>query len=437
MESLTEELSGVIIINQNEGSILIFAAIAIIAGMLAALFLSAAPALSGSTIFQESKKASKGELPDSFHAYLLGHPMQMRWVLQGWGILFSSLQAVCIIPAYLYLLYYLHVGLVWQFLIFLVMFSGLILLEFLPVLYMQHQYQARFIRIILPFLKVYWKISKSLLLLYERSLQKRLESFQSNQPITMSELSETIEMHDEENPGEAKILKSIVEFGEVEVKEVMKSRGEVVTVDLDFNFKHLIEVIVQCGYSRMPVIDQTFDQVAGILYIKDILPHLHEDEAFNWHILIRKPYFTNESKLLSELLEEFRSEKNHIAVVVDEYGGTSGIITLEDILEEIVGDITDEMDEEEVDFSHPEPNRYLFNGKTLLNDFLRIVGEESDYYDDFRGEMESLAGLLLEKFREIPPKGAEIQIRDYLFRIKSADMRRIKQIEVQVLKQAN
>jgi len=436
LESLTEEISGTFVLSQNEGSILIFLGLSILSGMLAGLFLSSATSirrvfyLSNSQSFIENRRTSQ-----SF-SKLAAHPLQLRMVLQSWGILFTLFQAVSILPVYFYLVDFFNVGGFVQILIFLILLPTLIILEYGISLIIQYRYESLTIKFIAPFAILLWRIIKPLAVLYERAMKKSIQSFQNNQPITMSELSETIEMNDDENPAESKILRSIVEFGEVEVKEVMKSRGEVITVDIDLDFKQLIEVIVQCGYSRMPVIDQTFDQVVGILYIKDILPHLQESELFDWHFLIRKPYFTHESKLLSELLEAFRAEKNHIAVVVDEYGGTSGIITLEDILEEIVGDITDEMDEGEIDFSHPEPNRYLFEGKTLLNDFLRIVGEESDYYDDFRGEMESLAGLLLEKFREIPQKGKEIQIKDYIFRIKLADTRRIKQIEVIVNKKA-
>jgi putative hemolysin len=248
--------------------------------------------------------------------------------------------------------------------------------------------------------------------------------------LSISDLSEALDLDDQKDEEEKKILEGIVKFGQIEVKEVMKSRVDIVAVDYQIRFKKLLEVIIDSGYSRIPVVDQTLDQVRGILYIKDILPFLQEEDEFRWQELMRKPFFIPENKFLDDLLEEFRSEKNHMAVVVDEYGGTAGIITLEDILEEIVGEITDEMDQEEDSYSVLGEDHFLFEGKTSLNDFLKIIKEEDDYFDDFRGETESLAGLLLENYGMIPEKGTELTIRDYSFRIKSVDNRRIKQVEV-------
>lgn len=248
--------------------------------------------------------------------------------------------------------------------------------------------------------------------------------------LSLTDLSEALDLDDEKADEEKKILAGIVKFGQIEVKEVMKSRVDIFAVEHHFRFRKLLEVIIESGYSRMPVIDQSLDQVKGILYIKDILPYLNEKDDFAWQELIRQPYFIPENKYLDDLLEEFRNEKNHMAVVVDEYGGTAGLITLEDILEEIVGEITDEMDQEESTYSILGPNHYLFEAKTSLNDFLKILKEEDDYFDDFRGSTESLAGLLLETYGMIPEKGAEVRIRDYRFKIRSADNRRIKQIEV-------
>lgn len=250
--------------------------------------------------------------------------------------------------------------------------------------------------------------------------------------LSITDLSEALNLDDEKADEEKKILEGIVKFGQIEVKEVMKSRVDIFAVEQHYGFRKLLEVIIESGYSRMPVIDQSLDQVKGILYIKDILPYLNEADDFAWQDLMRKPYFIPENKFLDDLLEEFRNEKNHMAVVVDEYGGTAGVITLEDILEEIVGEITDEMDQEETNYSVLGPNHYLFEGKTSLNDFLKIVKEDDDYFDEFRGATESLAGLLLENYGMIPEKGAEIKIRDYRFKIRSADYRRIKQIEVYV-----
>ncbi len=259
-------------------------------------------------------------------------------------------------------------------------------------------------------------------------IKKRLA--RKSQNISIDELSDALELSTEGAIEDERILKGITKFGNLDVQEVMTPRVDVFAVDIRTPFRKLVEEIIREGYSRVPVYNKTFDHVKGILYIKDILPHLHKKDSFKWQTLIRPPYFVPESKKINDLLEEFQLNKIHIAIVVDEYGGTSGIVTLEDIIEEIVGEISDEHDEEEELYRKTGENRYLFEGKILLNDFYKVFEMEDDYFDEVRGEAETLAGLILELRGKIPDTGETLRYRNFTFRIKDADNRRIRQIEV-------
>ena len=223
-----------------------------------------------------------------------------------------------------------------------------------------------------------------------------------------------------------------MEFGNTDVKEIMRSRVDVVAIDKSTNFSELLKIITSSGYSRIPVYDEQFDNVLGILYIKDLIPFLSKDNDFKWIDLCRVPLFVPENKMINDLLKEFQAKKNHIAIVVDEYGGASGIVTLEDVLEEIVGEINDEFDDDDNNYSKLDDNNFIFEGKILLIDFLKIVGFEGDYFDDLKGESDSLAGLILEHEGRIPKIGDLINIKDFTFQIESVDLRRIKRIKVTV-----
>jgi putative hemolysin len=240
-----------------------------------------------------------------------------------------------------------------------------------------------------------------------------------------------LDLTDKENKGnEGKILRSIVEFGNTDVKEIMKSRVDVVSVDKSTKFSDLLKLIVSSGYSRIPVYDGQFDNILGILYIKDLIPYLSKDDDFNWLDLCRSPFFVPENKMINDLLKEFQAKKNHIAIVVDEYGGASGIVTLEDVLEEIVGEINDEFDDDHNNYSILDDNNFIFEGKILLIDFLKIVNYELDYFDDIKGESDSLAGLILEHEGRIPKIGDVVVLKEFTLQIESVDLRRIKRIKV-------
>ena len=263
---------------------------------------------------------------------------------------------------------------------------------------------------------------------------KRLK--RKKEVVSMDEIAEALELTTETDPNEEeqKILKSIVEFGNIDVKEIMKSRVDVVAIEQKLLFEKVIDLVVDSGFSRIPVYKENFDDVIGILYVKDLIPHLDQKSDFKWQDLIRSAYFVPETKMINDLLKEFQDKKIHLAIVVDEYGGTSGIVTLEDILEEIVGDITDEFDDDGNIFSVLDDYNFIFEGKISLNDFLKTVKGEIDYFDGVKGDSDSLAGLILELRGVIPSKGEIIKFAPYIFTIESSDSRKIKRIKVQIKK---
>jgi CBS domain containing-hemolysin-like protein len=212
----------------------------------------------------------------------------------------------------------------------------------------------------------------------------------------------------------------------------MCPRIHVTAIDIKSGFDKIVPVIISSGFSRIPVYSGSFDSVKGILYAKDVLPYTNNPANFKWQALLRPPYFVPETKKINDLLKEFQTKKIHMAVVIDEYGGTSGIITLEDILEEIVGEITNESDEDELLFRKLDEKTYIFEAKILLNDFCKVVNIDEELFETVRGESETLGGLILELTGEIPQKDQVIEYGDFVFRIESADRRKIKEIRVEI-----
>ncbi|MDR3094377.1 MAG: CBS domain-containing protein [Bacteroidales bacterium] len=227
------------------------------------------------------------------------------------------------------------------------------------------------------------------------------------------------------------ILKGIEKFGNIDAHAIMKSRMDVETVNLNVAFPELLRFVNESGYSRLPVLDDR-DNVKGVLYVKDVLPFVQEGADFNWQSLIREAHFVPGNKKIDDLLKEFQAKKIHIAVIIDEYGSMAGIVTLEDILEEIVGDIADESDDDEPEYRQIADNIYLFDGKVLLNDFYRIMHIEDTIFDEVRGEADTLAGLILELKEEIPQKGDSVDYENFAFSVEEMENRRIKQIKVVV-----
>lgn len=256
-----------------------------------------------------------------------------------------------------------------------------------------------------------------------RQLAKRMKN------ISLDDISHALDLTGDEFQEGKTLLKSIVTFGIINVEEIMTSRVDVVEIDFKSELSKVISIIVESGYSRIPVFEEGPDDVKGILYVKDLLPHIGKDNTFKWQELIRPAYFVPETKRINDLLQEFKTHKIHMAIVVDEYGGTAGIVTLEDVLEEIVGEISDEMDDDESNFSIQPDGSYLFEGKTLLKDFFRITNIDEDLLKKVSGEAETLAGLLLEIKGEIPAKHETIETGRFAFTILAADNRRIKKIK--------
>ncbi|QWX83294.1 gliding motility-associated protein GldE [Cellulophaga sp. HaHaR_3_176] len=261
-------------------------------------------------------------------------------------------------------------------------------------------------------------------------LYNKLGKQKSN--LSVDHLSQALELTSEGDTTkeEQKILQGIVSFGNTDTKQVMRPRIDIFALSSDMKFIEVIDEIKKRGYSRIPVFTENMDNVQGVLYVKDLLPYI-ERKTFNWMSLIREPYFVPENKKLDDLLLEFQDKKNHLAVVVDEYGGTSGIVTLEDIIEEIVGDISDEFDDEDLIFSKLDDHNYIFDGKTNLKDFYRVVkiDDESDF-EDQKGESETIAGFILEIAGSFPKRGEKILFKDYKFIVESLDKKRLKQIKV-------
>ncbi len=250
--------------------------------------------------------------------------------------------------------------------------------------------------------------------------------------LSVDHLSQALEMTTEGDTTkeEQKILEGIVSFGNTDTKQVMRPRIDIFSLNTDMKFLEVLEEIKKRGYSRVPVYSDNMDNVQGVLYVKDLLPYL-DRKTFNWTSLIREPYFVPENKKLDDLLLEFQEKKNHLAVVVDEYGGTSGIVTLEDIIEEIVGDISDEFDDEDLIYSKLDDNNFLFDGKTTLKDFYRVVRiDDEDDFELRKGESETIAGFVLEIAGSFPKRGEQIVFKGYKFVIESLDKKRLKQIKI-------
>lgn len=251
--------------------------------------------------------------------------------------------------------------------------------------------------------------------------------------IDQNELEQAVALTKDEagSKEEHKILEGIVRFGKTEASEIMTPRVEVEDIEASDNFKAVLAKIIEVGYSRIPVFDESPDNIIGILYIKDLLNHLNQGENFDWKQVLRKPFFVPENKKINDLLQEFRNMKMHMAVVVDEYGGASGIITLEDILEEIVGDITDEFDDTEIQYTKQADNTYLFEGRTSLNDLLKIIGEQhEEVIENARGEAETLGGLVIEVAGRILKNNEYITLGPLKLIVESSDKKRVKSVKV-------
>ncbi|HJF72066.1 MAG TPA: gliding motility-associated protein GldE [Butyricimonas virosa] len=248
--------------------------------------------------------------------------------------------------------------------------------------------------------------------------------------LSIDQLSKALELTKDTAINEEKdILEGIVRFGNIDAVDIIRPRINVIAIDGSSSYQQVKEIITEHGYSRMPVYEENLDNITGILYVKDLLQHLDEKEDFRWQTLIRPAYFVPETKKINDLLEEFQTKKVHLAIVVDEYGGTTGIVTMEDIIEEIVGDINDEYDEQEIVYTRDKNGSYIFEASTLLNDFYKITDIEEDSFQEVEGDADTLAGLILEIKGELPHKDEVITYKEHQFKVLEVDNRRIKKIQ--------
>ena len=327
-----------------------------------------------------------------------------------------------------------HFAVPWvEFLIMTIVLTFLLLLfgEVMPKIY-SAQHSLSFCRIAAPVFTVLNKVFRPLssLLVRSKGLTERIMAHEA-ETLTVDDLEQALELTDKkEIAEEAGMLQGIIRFGGETVRDVMTPRVDIVDLEMRTPYPEVLKCIVENNYSRIPVYQGTEDNIKGILYIKDLLPHISKPGNFRWQTLIRPPFFVPETKMIDDLLRDFQQNKVHMAIVVDEFGGTSGLVTMEDILEEIVGEIDDEYDDEERPYQRLNQNTYLFEAKTALSEFLRIVNLDDDFFEEVEGEADTLAGLLLELKGEFPKLHERLTYRNISFEDMELDERRIVKIKV-------
>ena len=324
------------------------------------------------------------------------------------------------------------INLVFLLEVVLITFLILLLGEILPKVYASRNnlkfsrfmaYPLKFLDIIISPISI--PMQKATLLIHKKLGNQKLT-------LNVEHLSQALELASDEDTTkeEQKILKGIVSFGNIDTKQVMRPRIDIFALDEATSYIKIIPEILKNGYSRIPVYKDSIDSVIGVLHVKDLLPHLQKKQ-FNWTNLIRTPFFVPENKKLDDLMVEFREKKNHLAVVVDEYGGTSGIVSLEDVIEEIVGDISDEFDDDDLSYSKLDANNFVFEGKTTLRDFYRIIKlNDVSVFEEKKGEAETLAGFVLEISNSFPKLNSKINFKSYSFTVEALSNKRIKQLKV-------
>ena len=327
-----------------------------------------------------------------------------------------------------------------EFLCITVLLTFLLLLfgEIMPKVYSRQtplKFCRRVVGGVMFLRKLFWPLETILIrsgMLAEKVMQKE------NRQLSVDDLEQALELTDKNDiKEEQSMLQGIIRFGDETAKEVMTSRQDIVDLDIRSSYADVLKCIVENNYSRIPVYQDNTDNIRGVLYIKDLLPHLGKPASFRWQSLIRPPYFVPETKKIDDLLREFQDNKVHIAIVVDEFGGTCGIVTLEDILEEIVGEINDEVDEDEKTYSKLNYNTYLFEGKTLLSDFCRILQIDDDEFSDVEGDADTLAGLLLEIKGDFLSIHEKIDYLNYTFEVVGLEERRISRVKVIIHEKKN
>lgn len=325
---------------------------------------------------------------------------------------------------------------IWEFVIKVVIVTFLLLLfgEIMPKVFAAYNSLkfAQLVAIPLLYLKSLVK-PISFVLIKSGNFINDMVAKRKRVNISIDELSNAIEMTENQTDEEKQMLSGIVSFVNTEVEEIMKPRLDVVALDYESDYDHVKDVIIESGFSRIPVYDETLDNIKGILYVKDLLAYISESNDFEWQKFLRKPYFVPEHKKINDLLDEFQSNKVHIAIVVDEYGSTMGLVSLEDILEEIVGEITDESDSDEPsNYTKIDDHMYVFDGKTHMNDFEKVLGVDEEYFAEERGGAETVAGLMLELKRDFVKKGDTFIVRGIKLTVESLEGRRVDKVRVEI-----
>lgn len=420
--------------------------LAAIAGIALLLFCSAMVAGSENAFFSLKKEDLDGYRNDHSKKaraiiYLLNHPKVLLATILITNN-FINIAFVILSESIFHLFLNEWVLTTTFFFLFRVVFVTFIIVflaEITPKIYATQNFKSfsEIMAVPMRFLSRLWKPLVWVLVKSTAIIDKRIT--RRGHELTIDDLEHAIDLttgaHSPEE--EKEVLKNIVNFGNTEVRQIMKSRMDVKALPKDTSFEEVIEKIRSWEYSRVPVYDGNFDSVKGILNIKDLLPHLHQNNSFNWQDLIRAPYFVPETKKIDDLLREFQQKRVHMAVVVDEYGGSSGIVTMEDILEEIFGEIHDEFDEEEITYSKLDEHIYVFEGQIPLNDVCRIMELRNDAFDDIRGEAETLGGMIIEMAGRIPGIREKISHDEFIFTVESADKRRLKRIKVEQLREVS
>tara|TARA_B100001287_G_scaffold269999_1_gene268169 strand:- start:20602 stop:21927 length:1326 start_codon:yes stop_codon:yes gene_type:complete len=316
----------------------------------------------------------------------------------------------------------------------LVTFIILLFGEVIPKVY-ANNYSITFSKFMsspISFLKFLFKPVTRILISSTSLIDKKFDK--KNEQFKPDELEHALNLtkHSVENEDEKKILEGIVKFGQTDVKQIMTPRTDVISFENTIEFKKLIQQLSDITYSRIPIFEESFDKIKGILYVKDLLGKIEEKQNFKWLSLLREAKFVPENKKIDDLLKEFQEERTHIAIVVDEYGGSSGIVTLEDVLEEIVGDISDEFDQEDISFKKENDNTYIFDGKIALIDFYKVLDINGEIFESSKGESDTIAGFCTEQAGKIMLKNEKLNFDKYTFTIEAADKRRIKKVKVTI-----
>ncbi|MES2728396.1 MAG: gliding motility-associated protein GldE [Bacteroidota bacterium] len=367
--------------------------------------------------------------------YLINHPKKLLATILI-GNTFINVAMVMVSTVLLTTIFDFENNPVFGFLIEVVFVTFMIVLfgEVIPKIYAV-QNNSKVSAWVAVFMFYMYKIFRPLVYLLENStsiIDKRVTK--RGHILSVDELSHAIDITTEDDAPkqEKSILKGIVNFGNINVTEIMCQRPDMAAIDTEINFTDLLQLIDEQGYSRLPVYDDSLDNIKGILSIKDILPHIHKGIDFKWQELIRPPFYVPESKMIDDLLKDFQNKRTHMAIVVDEFGGTSGLVTMEDILEEVFGEINDEFDEDEIYYSKLDENTFVFEAKMQLNDACKYMDIDPDIFDEVRNEADTLAGLILELNGNMPKQNQEIKYHPVLFKIEAVDKRRIKRVKITI-----